>query len=288
MKYIKSPLNYTGGKYKLLKDIVPYFPDKCENFVDLFSGGLNVGINVNAKNLYVNDHNSFLTEFYEFLKNTETNRIVSLVKETIEQYSLSQSNTDGYNRLRCDYNEQKSPLLLFVLTCYAFNHQIRFNNSFEFNTPFGKERSSYNSRIEENLIRFTSALKEKNIFFSSVDFRRFPFSSLNQSDFVYCDPPYLISTASYNDGKRGFGDWKEKDDLDLLAILDNLHSRNIYFALSNVFVHKGAENKALIEWSNKYKVIFLDKKYSNCSYHFKNRQTSTIEVLVTNYMGKNK
>jgi len=24
-KYIKSPLNYTGGKYKLLKDIIPLF-----------------------------------------------------------------------------------------------------------------------------------------------------------------------------------------------------------------------------------------------------------------------
>lgn len=283
MKYIKSPLNYTGGKYNLLKDIIPFFPKECDSFVDLFSGGLNVGINVKANTLYVNDHNSYLTEFFEFLKETKTKKIISLIKEKIDFYSLSQSNVDGYNKLRADYNEEKSPLLLFVLVCYAFNHQIRFNNSFKFNTPFGKERSSYNKRIEDNLINFTEALKKKNVIFSNVDFRNFDFSTLNQGDFVYCDPPYLISTASYNDGKRGFGDWKIKDDSDLLLILDKLNSRNIFFALSNVFVHKGEENKSLIEWSKKYKVIYLDKNYSNCSYHFKDRQTSTMEVLVTNY-----
>ena len=33
--YLKSPLNYTGGKYKLLKQIVPMFPSNVEIFVDL-------------------------------------------------------------------------------------------------------------------------------------------------------------------------------------------------------------------------------------------------------------
>lgn len=48
--YIKSPLIYNGGKYKLLPQIMPNFPSECNTFVDLFTGGLNVGINVNAKN----------------------------------------------------------------------------------------------------------------------------------------------------------------------------------------------------------------------------------------------
>ena len=44
--YIKSPMNYTGGKYKILEHIIPSFPAEMNNFVDLFAGGLNVGINV--------------------------------------------------------------------------------------------------------------------------------------------------------------------------------------------------------------------------------------------------
>lgn len=43
---IKSPLNYTGGKYKLLPQILSFFPEKVPLFIDLFCGGGNVGINV--------------------------------------------------------------------------------------------------------------------------------------------------------------------------------------------------------------------------------------------------
>ena len=54
MTYIKSPLNYTGGKFKLLNQIVPLFPKKIDTFVDLFAGGMNVGANTNANSLIVN------------------------------------------------------------------------------------------------------------------------------------------------------------------------------------------------------------------------------------------
>ena len=36
-KYIKSPMNYTGGKYKLLHQIEPLFPENINLFVDLFT-----------------------------------------------------------------------------------------------------------------------------------------------------------------------------------------------------------------------------------------------------------
>lgn len=34
---IQSPLNYTGGKYKLLPQILPLFPKDIDVFVDLFA-----------------------------------------------------------------------------------------------------------------------------------------------------------------------------------------------------------------------------------------------------------
>ena len=52
---IKSPLNYVGGKYKLLPQILPYIPDNINTFVDLFTGGCNVGININANKIICND-----------------------------------------------------------------------------------------------------------------------------------------------------------------------------------------------------------------------------------------
>ena len=42
-KPIASPMNYIGGKYKILPQILPLFPDNIGTFVDLFCGGCSVG-----------------------------------------------------------------------------------------------------------------------------------------------------------------------------------------------------------------------------------------------------
>ena len=121
----------------------------------------------------------------------------------------------------------------------------------------------------------------RNVEFTSLNFDDFDFSSLSDSDCVYCDPPYLITTATYNE-KDG---WNEQDELDLLAILDNLNERGIKFALSNVLQHEGKENTLLQEWigRNNYIVhdLFMDYHYSN--YQKKSKKAESQEVLITNY-----
>ena len=280
---IHSPLNYTGGKYKILRDIIPLFPEGVETFVDLFAGGLNVGINVSAGRVVANDQLSFLIGLYQFFQNTEWSVLINLIYRRINELSLTQENQSGYLDLRRQYNANHSPLDLFLLTCYSFNHQIRFNSKHEFNTPFGRGRSSFNRSIEANLAEFVSRLQQNNITLTSGDFLSVPVSTLSERDFVYCDPPYLITTGSYNDGKRGFKDWTEQEEVELLGLLDNLNERGIKFALSNVLKHKGLQNDLLIKWSKNYVVNFIAKSYSNCSYHFKQRDAATVEVLVTNY-----
>lgn len=281
--YIKSPLNYTGGKYKILESVFQAFPRDIKTFVDVFAGGFNVGINVSAERIICNDQITYLIGLFQLFQKTEINDLLKEIKGIIEKYQLTQQNKEGYYALRVEYNKSRDIIKLFVLTCYAFNHQIRFNNSHEFNSPFGRNRSSFNSNIEKNLTQFCQALQEKNIEFSNVDFMELDYSFLGKNDLVYCDPPYLISTGNYNDGNRGFKDWKEKEEQELLGLLDKLDSRGIRFALSNVFYHKGMSNELLIEWSKKYKIHYIDKTYSNCNYQFKERNAVTVEVLVTNY-----
>ena len=282
-KYIKSPLNYTGGKYKILDKIIPKFPSKINTFVDLFSGGFNVGINVNANKIICNDNISYLIELYKYIKETETEELILKIRKIINKYELNKIKKERYLELRKEYNLSKKPVLLFVLICFSFNHQLRFNNSHQFNAPFGKDRSEYNMRIEENLKVFSETLKQKEIIFTSLDFLNVDLSELGKDDFVYCDPPYLISSASYNDGNRGFKNWTEKEEKELLELLDILNAKNVKFALSNVFYHKGQENKILAEWSQKYKIHYIDSNYSNCNYQLKNKENKSIEVLVTNY-----
>jgi DNA adenine methylase len=287
LRQIKSPLNYIGGKAKLLSQILPLFPKEIDNFIDLFAGGCNVGINVHANRTYFNDNLTYLIEMYKAFQETELDTTFIHIKNRILDFELSLTNEDGYKKMRKLYNQNKNPLDLFVLIAYSFNYQIRFNNNHEFNNPFGRERSSFNASMKQNLEWFIIRLKESNAVFSDTNFEDFDFSFLTPNDFVYCDPPYLITTGTYNDGKRGFTGWNENEEKQLLKTLDNLDNQSIKFALSNVLEHKGKSNDILKNWvasNSNYKVNFIDFHYSNSNYQTLDRdKNASIEVLITNY-----
>lgn len=280
-KYIKSPLNYIGGKYKLLPQLMKYFPTDINTFVDLFSGGFNVGINVKSKKTVCNDINYFIIDLYKELYNDSVENILEKINNNIKLYGLSKENENAYKNFRIHYNETKDPIDLYTLTCYSFNYQFRFNNNREYNNPFGRNRSQFSENMKNNLILFSHKLKNMNIDFSSKEFDKVSIENLGNEDFIYCDPPYLITTGSYNDGNRGFKDWKEEEELKLYNFLDKANEKNIKFALSNVIEHKGKQNVLLKEWSKKYKVIYLDNDYSNSSYNTKKGKSK--EVLIINY-----
>lgn len=280
-KFLKSPLNYIGGKYKLLPQLDECFPKKINTFVDLFSGGFNVGINVECNKIVCNDMNTFIIDLYKELYNNSIDDTLNKVIGRINEYGLSKENEEAFKNFRDYYNKTKNPIDLYTLSCYSFNYQFRFNNNKEYNNPFGRNRSQFSDNMKSNLILFTEKLKSMNVEFFSEQFDKLDLSKLNSEDFVYCDPPYLITTGSYNDGNRGFKDWKEEEELKLYKLLDELNDRNVKFALSNVIEHKGRENKLLKEWSKKYKTIYLTSDYSNSSYNTK--RGKSIEVLIVNY-----
>ena len=280
-KYIKSPLNYVGGKYKLLPQLMKYFPTNINTFVDLFSGGFNVGINVNSNRTICNDINDFIIDLYKELYKDSVEDVLAKINANIKEYGLSKENEGAYKKFRIHYNKTKDPIDLYTLTCYSFNYQFRFNNNREYNNPFGRNRSQFSENMKNNLILFSNRLKKMNVEFSSKEFDKVFIDDLGQGDFIYCDPPYLITTGSYNDGNRGFKDWKENEELKLYEFLDKANEKNIKFALSNVIEHKGKENVLLKDWSKKYKVIYLENDYSNSSYNTKKGKSK--EVLIINY-----
>lgn len=304
-KIIQSPLNYTGGKFKLLPQILPLFPEKINCFVDLFCGGCNVGINVNSKSVIYNDLNEHLLYLYNTFKNLDKGITFELIYKTINDYQLSLVSENGYEfyncesgkglgdynrehflKLRKDFNARKEEdyyyyIMLYVMIVYAFNNQIRFNSKGEFNLPVGKR--DFNKNMQNKLSEFIDRIKSQNCKFTCKDFRTFDVAFFNNDDFIYIDPPYLITCATYNEQ----GGWNEQDEKDLLSFLDKLTENNIRFALSNVLRSKGKENTLLINWlkenTNKYKIHNLNYGYSNSNYQTKNRDSKSEEVLVTNY-----
>lgn len=305
---IQSPLNYTGGKFKLLPQILPRFPKNIKTFVDLFCGGCNVGINVECESVIYNDLDENLLYLYNTFKNLDKQSVFEWIYEIIDKYELSLVSKNGYDYYKCesskglgnynkekflklrnDFNEKKKKgnydyyyyVMLYVIIVYAFNNQIRFNSNGEFNLPVGKR--DFNKNMQQKLSDFIDKLKEQECQFSCVDFREFDITQLGNDDFVYVDPPYLITCATYNEQ----GGWDENDEKDLLLFLDHLHDKKIKFALSNVLRSKGKENTILIKWLNKnedkYKTINLDYSYSNSNYQTKDKISNSEEVLILNY-----
>lgn len=285
--FVKSPMNYTGGKYKLLPQILPLFPSEIDTFVDLFTGGGNIAVNINnANKIIANDFETHIIEIYKTFQKYEIDELIKTIELAIQRFGLTIENADNFNNFRTYYNKHIEdaysfimPVMLYVLICYSFNHQFRFNSKGEFNMPFGKNRSQWNNTMKKNLINFHKAITEKNIIFTNKDFTELKLDKLKPNDFVYCDPPYLITCATYNE-KDG---WNEQRERDLLNLLDNLDSKSVKFALSNVLFSKGKTNDILIEWSNKYVVHHLDYTYQNCNYHTKDKESKPDEVLITNY-----
>lgn len=246
-------------------------------------GGGNVFINAKAKHYVYNDIDTHVCDLlYNMYKYGE--KSVEYIDNIISEYNLTKENKDGYLKLREDYNKSKDkPFYLFyALICYSFNNQIRFNSNGEFNMPFGKDRSSFNTTLRNIFLKYCNALQNiTDMKFESADFRQYDVSCFEQNDFVYCDPPYLITCAAYNDC------WNEDIEKQLFDFLDNLNANNIKFGLSNVFDNKGKENTLLKTWEKQggYEVNHLKHNYGNCNYHSfnKNSDTTDDEVYICNY-----
>jgi len=290
--YVKSPMNYIGNKYKLLDKLFEHFPKDTDCFVDLFCGGCDVAVNYELPSIkitYANDINYHIIELYEYLQRNDICEIRDYIHSQIVKFQLCKMNEQGFIEYRNWYNKSnnRSPIDLFLLTCYSFNRQIRFNNNHEYNSSFGKDRYYYREIYEDGLIAFHQLLNNHNINFSKQDFVDFDYSILDKysNSFIYCDPPYRLGCAAYNDGKRGFRGWSENDDRTLLYILNELTNYGTRFALSNVIEHKGETNDILIEWIKKYdyNLIPMNYNYDNCNYQAKNKEFKTKEVLITNY-----
>lgn len=293
----KSPLNYTGGKFKLLPQILPLFPDNINTFIDLFTGGCNVGVNVNANKIVCNDIESNIIDLLNYFNQSVSEDILKEMDNIIDKYNLTKTdvygyeyygcnssdgvakiNKDGYIKLRKDYNTLKTPILFYATIVFAFSNQIRFNSKGEFNVAVNKR--DFNKNLKKNLINFINKLNSLNISFTNNDFSELDVDTLKSNDFVYCDPPYLIACANYNES----GGWNEAKEMKLLELLDKLNEKGIRFALSNVLENKGKSNDILKEWSKKYNINYLNHTYGNCNYHAKDKSNnSTVEVLITNY-----
>lgn len=289
---IRSPLYYLGDKFKIFSQISKFFPKNINIFYDIFGGGGTMIANVSSIKTVYNDIDKNVTNLVKTLYKYSNNKLYKDVINVMKKHNLNNWKSvskeefkKNFINLRNEYNNKKiksnynSNIFLFVLVLHGFNSQIRYNSKKQFNIPVGKQ--TFNNSRKKHFFSFTNAITSKNIKFQSKDFgflnKMLENNELNDDDFIYLDPPYLITNATYNNI------WNEQKEIKLLKLLDKLNQKKIKWALSNVMNSKERKNLILEKWSKLYNVHKIDSSYNNSNYQRKHRKKDDVEVLITNY-----
>jgi len=165
-------------------------------YVEPFCGGLAMSIGLQPDTALLNDINSHLINFYQHL-----GRGLKVTLEMQNNESDYYSHRDSFNQLikRDGSQTAEAAQLFYYLNRTCFNGLCRFNQSGEFNVPFGSyKRINYAS----DFYRYQKLFR--NWTFSSSDLAKL---KLEAHDFVYADPPYDVEFTTYSAG--GFS-WQDQ------------------------------------------------------------------------------
>lgn len=167
--YIKSPMNYVGGKYKILPQILPLFPSNIDVFIDLFCGGFNVGINVDANKIIGNDSNYRVIQLLKMFQEYDAEEIIERVNNITDRYNLSKTavygykkyginlsrdtsglakyNKDNFLKLREDFNNnQDDVFMMYTTIIFSYNCMMQFHNGVFTN---GVNKVDFNKNIQK-------------------------------------------------------------------------------------------------------------------------------------------
>lgn len=185
---LSPPLKWAGGKrwlVPILREI--WLSNQSFRLVEPFVGGMAVALGLQPKLALLNDLNPHLINFYMWMQKGLTIDIP--LKNDPQYYYLCRQR---FNELILDgqADSVEAAKLFYFMNRTGYNGLCRFNNSNQFNVPFGRYRTINYVR---DFSRYVSTLK--NFKFVSVDFTELPMTS---TDLIYADPPYDVEFTKYS------------------------------------------------------------------------------------------
>ena len=208
---LRPPLKWAGGKRWLVPHLITIWKRHSRRrYVEPFCGGLAVALGLAPQNALLNDINPQLINFYRQVQQGLELKIEMRNEQTLfyqqrerfnELMHASKTNGNGNGTTRRLRSSQslEAAQLFYYLNRTCFNGLCRFNQSGEFNVPFGTYKS---------ITYATDFFAYKEVFrnwaFSNSDFESIPFAG---DDFIYADPPYDVEFTTYSAG--GFS-WEDQ------------------------------------------------------------------------------
>ena len=192
---LKPLLKWAGGKRWLASYVSNFWkPHHNRRYVEPFCGGLAVALNLQPRLAILNDINPHLINFYRQVQKGLELRIGMKNDE-----GLFYKHRERFNHLaRTKEASSEAAQLFYYLNRTCFNGLCRFNQSGEFNVPFGTYKS---------ITYATDFLAYRQLFrnwtFSHCDIQSFDFAA---EDFIYADPPYDVEFTTYSAGGFSWDD----------------------------------------------------------------------------------
>lgn len=288
MKYIKSPINWVGNKYKYLDIINELIQDKEYNLViDLFMGSGNVILNLDCKaKLFVgNDKQKLVPKIYtELPKYTYS---FDELKPILNKFN-NFSHKDDYYTFRDYWNEKflndkfdkEFIIETVLLTKMCSNSMVRFNpKKGYFNQGFrglGKKKEFFTESMKELVINGLNDLKEKlsndKYSFINIDFK--DYNDRGNDNLLILDPPYVLRADMYDTDFT-----KELDDK-LLSLIATTENNFVYF---NYLVRDGEEHTKLKKIIDEKGFRVIDINDQTLAGQGRSKNTREVrEIIVTN------
>jgi DNA adenine methylase len=193
---LNPPLKWAGGKRWLVPQVATIWEQHShKRYVEPFCGGLAMALGLKPGRALLNDINPHLINFY-----SQVQQGLKVTIEMANDEQLFYAHRDRFNRMIKQGKIQTQPAaqLFYFLNRTCFNGLCRFNQSGEFNVPFGTyKKINYVSDFHQYQKLFASWK------FTSGDLEAVP---IERDDFIYADPPYDVEFTTYSAGGFSWDD----------------------------------------------------------------------------------
>lgn len=278
-------LKYRGGKSREIPRFLQYIPDDFNRYIEPFFGGGAVYFYLEPDNAIINDLNTRLMTFYQELRNNypemrkQLDELQSLYEKNQKEYKrlktlspnerVPNANEELYYKMRELFNHPNGEfldgVLYFFINKTAYSGMIRYNNSGEYNVPFGRYPNLNTRLITE---QHSELLQRTELY--NLDYKKI-FDMAQEDDFIFLNPPYDCVFNDYGniDMMNGFD---EEQHRRLAEEFKKLPCRAL------MIIGKTPLTEEL------YKDYIFDEYYKNYSVNIKNRfNNDKMHIVVKNY-----